>query len=492
MPDTDVYPTQQQEKLIRLSICDTYSPKVWVTQTHFFPLKNQDDFIRIHEVLREGLKRTLDEIPALAGTILRESDDPRDISIKIENDSHIEFPREDLSQQESIPSFSTLEADGFPMKADLVWAFSKPETLTPTSEGARLLAVKLNLIKGGLALSFGFNHLLADASTVAEVERIWSLHSADISAGREQQRYKGEVDDSAIRSRLSKPSDGVGPFTDEHWKLFPTEFSQLHLSRTAVTKEAALSTLEQTKEAHLAALGGKVEKTLWAIWEFSPESLVQLKKDATGTDAAQWISTMDALVGLFWSRFSAIKQKSKEGHDQSLLLFPINIRQRLQPAIPAQYIGNAVDIVFAETSLAELEKSESGLQYAAREVRKAVAGYSTSAWAAWLTMAAGLPNDKAICPDPVRLLATHNLGFNDYSKSQSNTLDWGSDLGRAARTRYCKPAASLAGCAPAVIVNPRLFDGGLEVATTVTEELCAALQKDAVFEKYGKLTTAYL
>lgn len=377
------------------------------------------------------------------------------------------------------------------MRTDLVLAFSKPETLTPTSEGARLLTTKLNLIKGGLALSFGFNHLLADASTVAEVERIWSLHSADVSAGREQQQHKADTDDAGIRNRLSKPVEGAGNFTDKHWKIFPTEFSQLHLSKTAVTKEAALSVLEQTKEAHLAALGGKIEKTIWAIWNFTPESLVQLKKDAAGTDAAQWISTMDALIGLFWSRLSAIKNKSSEGHEESLLLFPINIRQRLRPAIDAKYIGNAVDIVFAETSLAELEKDDS-LPYAAREVRKAVAGYSESEWAAWITMAAALPNDQAICPDPVRLLATHNLGFNDYSKSQSNVLDWGSDLGRAARTRYCKPAASLAGCAPAVIVHPRLADGGLEVATTVTEPLCAALKNDLVFQKYGKLGTAYL
>lgn len=355
-----------------------------------------------------------------------------------------------------------------------------------------MLEVKLNLLKGGLALAFGFNHLLADASTLSEVERIWSSHSADVSAGREQQRHKSDTDDSGIRSRLSKPIDGIGPFTNEHWKVFPTEYSQLHLSRTAVVKEAALSALHKAKEAHLAALGSKVEQTSWAIWNFSSENLVQLKKDAAGTDAAEWISTMDALIGLFWSRLSAIKQKSSEGHEKSLLLFPVNIRSRVQPAIDAKYIGNAVDIVFAETDLAELEKDGSGLPYAAREVRKAVASWSDSEWKAWLTMAAALPNDQAICPDPVRLLATHNLGANDYSKSQSNTLDWGSDLGRAARTRYCKPAASLAGCAPSVIVHPRLADGSLEAATPVTEELCAAMKNDAVFRKYATLTTVYM
>jgi hypothetical protein len=34
MPDTDVYPSQRHEELIRLSICDVYSPKVCSSDFH--------------------------------------------------------------------------------------------------------------------------------------------------------------------------------------------------------------------------------------------------------------------------------------------------------------------------------------------------------------------------------------------------------------------------------------------------------------------------
>lgn len=200
----------------------------------------------------------------------------------------------------------------------------------------------------------------------------------------------------------------------------------------------------------------------------------------------------DALIGLFWSRLSYIKQASKAGHEKSLVLFPTNIRPRLQPPIDAQYLGNAVDIVMTTHPLSELEAPDTGLAAAARRVREAVLGWSESKWASWLTMATKLPDDQAICPNPLALLASHNMGFNDYSKSQSNTLVWGPVLGRIDGTRYMRPASSFSNCATVVIVHPRLADGGLEVATTATNEIKNALEKDGMFSKYAQFYTQFL
>ena len=69
-----------------------------------------------------------------------------------------------------------------------------------------MMVAKFNKLKGGMALTFGFNHLLADASTVAEVERIWSLHTADVSGGRKS-TYASTENDAMYRERLSKPTE---------------------------------------------------------------------------------------------------------------------------------------------------------------------------------------------------------------------------------------------------------------------------------------------
>lgn len=490
MAEPKVYPSERvTEHVVKLSLCDVYSPKVWVTQTHFWPLPEGISFERCYEILKEGLARTLSEIPALAGTIGRLSDDPRDLCVNVGSDAHVEFGHEDLSSKDSIPSYSATKTAGFPL-TDLVMPLSQPITLAPVFEGCRMLTAKLNLLDGGLALTFGFNHLLSDAATVAEVERIWSQHTRDVSLGRLGQ-HKPSIAEADIRKRLSTAVPGVGEFKDEHWKVFPTTHSQLNLPRSAVDKEAALTALEQAKKAYLASLSQEVEETNWCVWKFTGDSLARLKKDAAGPDVTQWISTMDALIGLFWSRLAFTKQKSKEGYETSLVLFPINIRHRLQTPIDSQYVGNAVDIISTEHSLSELEDSSAGLSTAARCVRKAVSSWTESQWTAWLSMAATLPNDEAICPNPLQLLATHNMGFNDYSKSQSNVLDWGPELGRIERTRYMKPASSLANCATVVIVHPRLPDGGLEVATTLTHTIGLALQNDAVFSAYSELVCVY-
>lgn len=497
MPDSKVFPSEPvPQHTIKLSICDAYSPKLWVTQTLFWPStdSSNESFQRSFEALKQGLSRTLHEIPALAGHIARASDDPRDLVVSVEAGAHVDFTCEDLSTKEGIPSYATLRAEGFPM-TDLRIPFSPPITLVPVSEGAPMFTAKLNRLEGGVGLSFGFNHLFADAATVAEVERMWSCHTADVSCERTTQSHKPAIDDQAVRQQLSASQEGVEEFQDEHWKVFPTDRSQLYLPRQAVSAEAAMTMLQEAKNTHLAALNGALGEPKWCIWRFTPDSLMKLKKDASSApDATKWISTMDALIGLFWSRLTSNKQKSRcEGYQtaNSSLCFPINIRQRLQPPVHAQYLGNAVDIVCTECPLTELESDEKGLTAAAQSVRRAVGGWTQSKWAAWLTMACSLPADQAICPNPLMLLEAHNMGFNDYSRAHSHVLDWGHELGIVERTRYMKPAASMAECATAVVVHPRLRDGGLEVATTSTDEVRLALEEDGVFRGYAELVCAF-
>ncbi|KAF2215807.1 hypothetical protein CERZMDRAFT_81912 [Cercospora zeae-maydis SCOH1-5] len=487
MAQFKVHPSEPVEKhTIKLSVCDAYSPKTWVTQTHFWPLPDPSQAQRGYEVLKEGLARTLAEIPALSGIIRLISDDPRDLVVAVDDDAHVEFAWENLTGKTGISSYAQLKAHGFPLTG-LVVPCSQPVTLTTVHEGARMLTAKLNYLEGGMALSFGFNHLLVDAAAIAEVERIWSLHCTDVSSGV-QQKHRPQLADSTIRERLSKARPEAGPFNDEHWKVFPTTRSQLHLPREG--REVSLADLEESKQNHLASIKSELEETKWCMWKFSPEALAKLKKDASLPRAEQWISTIDAVIGLFWSRLSFARQKSIEGNKDSVIVFPINIRQRLEPPVESGYIGNAIDIVTSTCPLSELE-SDRGLVTAAHHVRKAVSGWKETKWAAWLKMAANLPNDEAICPNPLSLLETHNLGFNDYSKSQSNVLNWGPELGVIDRTRYMLPASSMANCATTVIVHPRLSDGGLEVAMTSTEHIKSLLEKDDIFAQYVSFVATF-
>lgn len=481
------------EQVIKLSICDAYSPKVWVMQTHFWPCEDAATFDKAYEALKQGLGRTLTEVPGLLGRTGRTSDDPRDLVVFVDDNAHVDFPAEDFTTNPDVPSYAELKAAGFPTTG-LIEILSSEVTLTAVYEGAPMLAAKFHKLKGGMALFFGFNHLLADASTIAETERIWSLHTADVSAGVEQQLHKGSGDDEQTRQRMSTPATGASTaFKDPHWKIFPTPLSQLGLSKEKQAKEPALKMVHKAKEDYWATVEGKVDSPKWCMWRFTPAQLAQLKKDCSeDLPSGEWISTMDALVGLFWSRILVVNKDTRGNQTTTTLLFPINIRTRLSPPLHSQYMGNAVDIIAADVSIAELgEDSSKGWAAAARSLRTAVAGWRQEAWESWLATVKALPSEEALCPNPLMLLNQHNIAFNDYSRSQSNTLDWGKDIGRPDRTRYMKPAGSMKGCATGVVVHPRLADGGLEVATTSTDQLRDALASDEIFRKYAALECAF-
>lgn len=489
---SQVFPSSDVPKhTIRLSVCDAYSPKIWAKQTLFWPLDDASESASIYDVLKQGMARLLTDVPALTGTTGRGSEDPRDLVINIPSNGNVQFTLENLIGKEGIPDYASLASQGWPM-TDVVAPFSPPGTMSQIFEGAPFFTAQLNILDGGIALCFAINHLLVDGASIAEIEELWSKHTADASTGKEFQSYRGDSPDLEIRKRLSTPIEGVKDFQHDNWALFPTEKSQVNLPKLMPSKETALGVLETAKKEHLANVNQEAEDVKWCVWYFSADSLAQLKKDASGSDKSQWISTIDALVGLFWSRTAHALQSTKNGQETSFALFPINVRHRMQPPLSSNYIGNAVDIVFLDCPLAELEaEGSAGIQAAAQHVRKAVKGWDQSLWEAWLSKAATMSPEQSICPNPLALLNTHNIGFNDFSKVQSNLLDWGSVLGRSDRVRYMGAANIFSNCAPTVRVHPRLACGGLEVATTANEHAREVVGSDEVMLRYGKLTSVY-
>lgn len=490
--DFHVYPSNDvPNEVIKLSVCDAYSPKIWAKQTLFWPLDDESKAGLIYDILKQGMSRLLADVPGLTGTTGRGSDDPRDLVINIPSNGHVHFTYENLIGKDGIPDYASLASGSWPM-TDVVVPFSPPGTMSQIFEGAAFFTAQLNVLDGGLALCFAINHLLVDGASIALIEELWSKHTADVSNGKPFHSHRGNSPDLDIRKRLSTPVEGAKEFTHPNWALFPTDKSQVNLPRLTPSKETALGVLETAKKEHLANVNQQAENVKWCVWHFSAENLAKLKQDASGPDKSQWISTIDALVGLFWSRTAHALQSTKKGHETSFALFPINIRHRLQPPLSSHYIGNAVDIVFLDCPLAELEADgNAGIQAAAQHVRKAVTGWDQSLWEAWLSKAATMSPDQSICPNPLALLNTHNIGFNDFSKVQSNLLDWGSDLGLPDRVRYMGAANIFSNCAPTVRVHPRLADGGLEVATTANEHARKVMSSDEVMLRYGKLLTVY-
>lgn len=489
MADFEVRPYEKvPAQVIKVSVTDAIAPKNWPLQLVFWPLEDAGLARPCHENLKEGLSRLLADVPALAGNITRGSEeDPRDLAITIRDGAAVEFPFEDVSAVEAIPSYDDLLRGGFPTTG-LKVPLSPKASLGPMVEGSPMFCAKLNQIRGGLVLAFGFAHVLADGLAVSELSRLWSLHTANGSQGVAFRKLKIATPDEEIRKYLSTPPRlDPGAALDSFLQVVPSEEAVNHLPRDAASAQEAKQKTTAIMMGHLAAIGEKPETRSFAMWKFTPEKLAELKKAASGS-AVDWVSTMDALAGLFWSRIARVqRQGAGDGHHQtSTCVFSMSIRHRLQPPIPPAYIGNAFSPVGAECALAELESDDGavGLRAAALSLRRANTDWSQARWDVWLNRLISLPTAQTISVNWHVTLGKHNLRFNDYSKYQLNLTDWGAPLGQVARTRCLRPAHP--GGALGLWVSPRLADGSLEVSLVCSDALRQSLLEDDMFKRYAE------
>jgi trichothecene 3-O-acetyltransferase len=474
---------------IRLSITDAIAPKNWPIQLVFWPLENPDLFSQVYENLKEGIRRLLAEVPALAGSLTtgESNEDARILAITIPEDAGVEFAFEDLSSRDAVPSFDELQRTGFPTTG-LKATISPRVSVGPLIGGSPTFCAKLNHLRGGVALVFSFGHAVADGFAVSLLTGLWAQHTKDASQGRPFRRLKPVTPDDEIRSRLSTPPKvEAGEALDSYLQIVSSEEAVSHLPRDAAAAEEAKQKVMGIMMGHLAATGQRPERRIFTMWKFTPEKLADLKQTASGTDeeARDWISTMDALAGLFWSRLAHHLGQGAEGHKKSTCVFSMSVRHRLQPPVPDAYIGNVFCPVGAECPLEELESDgEAGLRAAARSLRRANKDWNETRWNVWLNTIIALPPDQVMSVNWSVVMGKHNLRFNDYSKYQLNLSDWGTPLGRVASTRFFRSVHP--GGALGIWVAPRLADGALEVSLMSDERLLQSLSGDALFTRYAE------
>lgn len=491
MTDFNIQPYEEvPAQIIELSVPDAAAPKHCPIQLLFWPVENRTSFIKGYENLRKGLSRLLADVPVLVGNIQRSSQgDSRYLSVTIPPGASVEFPFDDFSAVDTIPSYADLQRTGFPTTSfrDLL---SPKMSLGPMVEGSPNMCAKLNLIKGGAILAYGFSHILADGWANSELGRLWALHAAHASQNVAFRRQKAATPDEEIRSRLSTlPKFNPGAPLDPFLQITPSEEATNYLHKDVPSAEKAKKKAREKMMATLQASGEVPRPPSFAIWKFTPEKLKELKQAASSPDPENWISTMDALAGLFWSRIAHIQGQSAQGHQQSSCIFALNIRQRLQPPVPQAYVGNVFSPVDATCPLEELESNVSGLKAAAQSMRRANKGWTQPRWEAWLSKIMTLAPEKTLDTSQEFRLRKHNIYFNDYSAFQLNVADWGAPFGQPTRTRCLR--SGLSGGAPGVWVYPKFPDGSLEVWLTSNEALQKSLLEDATFNVYAEFLCQY-
>ncbi|TXG59405.1 hypothetical protein EZV62_013978 [Acer yangbiense] len=277
--------------------------------------------------LKSSLSRTLDSFAPLAGRFATIKHDDNTTSYFIDcNNKGAQFVHAaangvsvaDVIQPIHVPK---IVYSFFPLNGVVNYeGTSKP-----------LLAVQVTELVDGIFIGISINHTVADATSFWHFVNSWS----EISRGYEC---------------LSIPAPIL-----ERWFLHDKD-CPIHIP---------LFESEQLNNRYVSP--PDLEQR---VFHFSKENIAKLKAKANGEIGTNKISSLQALLSHFF--LSLVRNKCIHDPDQEVQFrFTMGVRPRMNPPLPQQYFGNAIQ--GAVISLKARELLEKGHGYMAWEINKIIA-----------------------------------------------------------------------------------------------------------------------
>jgi hypothetical protein len=278
--------------------------------------------------LKTSLSRTLDIFYPLAGRLVMvENDDDKTTSFFVDCNNHrgTEFVH---AVADGVTVADILEPLYVP---DIVYSFFLMNKVW-NCEGVSkpLLAVQVTELVDGIFIGCTLNHCVADGTTFWRFFNTWS----GISAG------------SADPTSQSPPIIGSG-FLDGIINLpirIPFQFQRNESSNTCPP-------LKQR------------------VFHFSKEKIQQLKAKANAEMSTNKISSFQAVLAHLWR--SVVRSRRLNADEEVFYCVLVGMRQRLQPPLPEEYLGNA--ILFGNVTATAGDLLEHGLGWAAWQINEMIA-----------------------------------------------------------------------------------------------------------------------
>ncbi|KAK7216563.1 hypothetical protein V2G26_004566 [Clonostachys chloroleuca] len=430
----------------RLSPLDWLMPRSYINHIICFASSSSS----APQVLRQGLADTLRDIPYLAGEVTDQEHPKGSIALS-ERDASVDdlFRVRDLS---AAADYKDLRAHNFSPSSLKCLDFFL-EDLVSSGRRPTFRAVFL-LMNGGSVLSVSVHHSTTDITGFGALLKIWASHCS---------------------SHSSQPIGFSADWLDRR-ALLPSNYVALDAAQinlpTLLHREVADGVKKsggQDGPNHLETL----------VFKLSSDALRSLKGEVTkhlDTDEVPWVSTSDVLYGLLWAAVTYAEDQERMGaatldpgqqgnsgrNTVRQMRFPVNVRSRLRPPLPKNYLGSAFVVALAtvhNTDLIDIitkdaEASITALARVAATIRKSI-----------LTI-----NNKAL-EEVVGFLAAQDdltglklgkqaadVSIVSWADESVYELDWGKDIGRCETVRI-----------PALknkrypVILPRCLNGDLEL-----------------------------
>ena len=533
----------------RLNPLDYVNPNHYMGLNFYFALRPEVGFEEAFKNLQEGLKRTLQLIPALDGKMMSCSKDeigykeghlrltipslPFSVNVPEHSPS---APRQLLYKDLShvLPPFETLRSGGFlpsAVKDELVL-----EENTFPSLPTDILVAQANFVKGGCILATNFHHCCLDGIGVMVALKVWAESCQYVQGDRsatcswlDPESFNHSLPDILYEQEgYARPAHKVDPGTWGFLPFSPPEKTNAangitnstenhgngiinpidhHESGTTVTEESRLA-----KRNTLPPVPDFVRKFTWppppvaqnglstTMFLIPPENVQKLQREVLADPEARGAVTSisDVVQAFFWR--AAIKARYRIatelrgftfGADElSVLELPVDGRPYFSSLLPSSYMGSLLILNRPNMPVETLCSPKTSVGRIALVLREAAARLTPSLVHDAFTLLESMPdyNNSRFSLACMGLGGMHAM-ISNLMLFQTSEISFGDGFfANGGSPEALRPQIERGHKRfRFLVIHPMRSDGGVELVLGTNPEELEMLTRDEEFTRYAQL-----
>jgi hypothetical protein len=228
-----------------------------------------------------------------------------------------------------------------------------------------------------------------------------------------------------------------------------------------------------------------------AMFFFPHQLLQELKIQATQYAVAlgvEWLSTNDLLCAIIWAATASSRGSTEEAGKVSALSLPVDMRKRMDPPLPHNYIGNALAMCYPTAArhhvlAAARDATAAAIAHVAVSVRQALREINSAEMKSLLDFVQQEPDLNRVIWAPCH----PEILVSSWKDQKTYTLDWGSVIGSCEGLSGPKPQPA----DMAIVLPEKQHEGtsarGLTVVVSLRKEHMQRFVEERLVRSFAQL-----
>ncbi|KAL6806275.1 transferase [Trichoderma sp. SZMC 28013] len=422
-----------------LSPLDQILPRMYFGEILCFPSTDTNLF----QLLQQGLSKVAASVPHLTSFVVHDDARPGNLRLERGRDSIDNILVYGNDPLEKMPDYENLKRNSFPVFPQSSLFYPNVPNVSWAAPWP-VMRAEVTRVRGGFVLVVLVHHCVFDGVALSELLNLWAICCA-----RHTSAQPPEISQARLNRKVLQ-GEGLKQQSSPPADIFKIVNKQSFLSQT-------ISLIRQAFNPILPKpLSPTWPITLYRLPHDKLQSLKQTLNQFAPRFGVRFLSTNDVVSALIWS--CATMAMSTSFQRWNLMSYcstgvSVNIRPRIQPRLPDDFIGCAIGVAYvdmARTKLcaaAEMASFES-LARVAAAIRHGVDGITNEKMREILNYVDGPEDPRTLQWRPKKL---NEFYISSWANQCIYDADWGPHIGKCEALRV----AQIALAPMCVILPPR-------------------------------------